>query len=203
MALTRRQKQIYDYVCEFVDKKGYSPSLEEIGRRFGLSSVATVHKHISHLVAKGLLRRARNVNRSIEPVPSEEVSQGGTVLRLMGTVAAGAPIEAVPGQQTIVVPPDFVHAHGSTYALRVRGNSMIDEQIRDGDLVVVEQRDTAENGEIVIALLDGESVTLKQYFKENGRVRLQPANPEMAPLLLKDTELKLQGVVVGLIRKMR
>src|SRR2546425_12571240 len=150
MALTRRQKQIYDFVCEFVQKKGYSPSLEEIGRRFGLSSVATVHKHVTHLVTKGLLRRARNVNRSIEPVVHEG-TPGSTALRLMGTVAAGTPIEAMEGDETILVPPDLVRSAASGYALRVRGNSMIDEQIRDGDYVVVEQRERVENGELVIA----------------------------------------------------
>jgi repressor LexA len=203
MALTRRQKQIYDYVCEFVEKKGYSPSLEEIGRRFGLSSVATVHKHISHLVTKGLLRRSRNVNRSIEPVPPEDTRQGNAVLNLLGTVAAGSPIEAVAGTQTLQVPSDFLRGGANIYALRVRGNSMIDEQIRDGDYVIVEQRERAENGEIVIALLEGESVTLKKFYRENGRVRLQPANPDMPPILVKDGELRLQGVVVGVIRKLR
>jgi repressor LexA len=202
MALTRRQKQIYDFVCEFVNKKGYSPSLEEIGRRFGLSSVATVHKHVTHLVAKGLLRRARNVNRSIEPIP-QDGGPRGTVLRLMGTVAAGRPIEAIEGDETILVPQDFLHSAAGGYALRVRGNSMIDEQIRDGDYVVVEQRDRVENGEMVIALLDGEGATLKKLYRESGRVRLQPANPEIAPIVLKEGDLRLQGVVVGLIRKLR
>ena len=202
MALTRRQKQIYDFVCEFVHKKGYSPSLEEIGKRFGLSSVATVHKHVAHLVTKGLLRKARNVNRSIEPVPQEDV-RGGTLLRLFGTVAAGSPIEAIEGEQTLLVPADLVRSPGSTYALRVRGNSMIDEQIRDGDYVIVEQRDRAENGELVIALLDGEKATLKKLYRDNGRIRLQPANPEIPPIVLKDGDLRLQGVVVGVIRKLR
>ena len=202
MALTRRQKQIYDFVCEFVQKKGYSPSLEEIGRRFGLSSVATVHKHVTHLVTKGLLRRARNVNRSIEPVV-QEATPGSTALRLMGTVAAGAPIEAIEGDETILVPPDLVRSAASGYALRVRGNSMIDEQIRDGDYVVVEQRERVENGELVIALLDGEGATLKKFYRENGRVRLQPANTEVPPIVLKEADLRLQGVVVGVIRKLR
>ena len=202
MALTRRQKQIYDFVCEFVQKKGYSPSLEEIGRRFGLSSVATVHKHVTHLVTKGLLRRARNVNRSIEPVVQEE-TPGSMVLRLMGTVAAGAPIEAIEGDETILVPPDLVRSATGGYALRVRGNSMIDEQIRDGDYVVVEQRERVENGELVIALLDGEGATLKKFYRENGRVRLQPANTEVPPIVLKEADLRLQGVVVGVIRKLR
>lgn len=203
MALTRRQKQIYDFVCEFVQRKGYSPSLEEIGKRFGLSSVATVHKHVSHLVTKGLLRRAPNVNRSIEPVPQADQERGGIMLNLLGTVAAGAPIEAVESQQGLLVPSDLVRTLNSTYALRVRGTSMIDEQIRDGDFVVVEKRERAENGELVIALLEGENVTLKRFYRESGRVRLQPANPEMAPIVLKDGDVRVQGVVVAVIRKLR
>jgi repressor LexA len=202
MALTRRQKQIYDFVCEFVERRGYSPSLEEIGRRFGLSSVATVHKHVTHLVAKGLLRRSRNVNRSIEPVPREETASGGATLRLLGTVAAGTPIEAIEGDQTLVVPSDLVRPRAETFALRVRGSSMIDEQIRDGDYVIVEKRERADNGEMVIALIDGERATLKTLYREAGRVRLQPANPDMAPIILKEGDLRLQGVVVGVVRKL-
>ncbi len=203
MALTRRQKQIYDYVCEFVEKKGYSPSLEEIGRRFGLSSVATVHKHVSHLIIKGLLQHVPNVNRSIEPVPKDQLERGGVALRLLGNVAAGSPIEAVEGQQMLLVPPDLVRNQATSFALRVRGSSMIDEQIRDGDYVIVERRERAENGEMVIALLEGENVTLKKFYKENGRVRLQPANPAMPPIIIKDGDLKLQGVAVAVIRKLR
>jgi repressor LexA len=125
------------------------------------------------------------------------------MLSLLGTVAAGAPIEAVEDSQGLLVPSDLVRSRASTYALRVRGSSMIDEQIRDGDYVIVEKRDRAENGELVIALLDGESVTMKKFYSENGRVRLQPANAEMAPIVLKDGDVRIQGVVVALIRKLR
>jgi repressor LexA len=203
MALTRRQKQIYDYVCEFVERRGYSPSLEEIGRRFGLSSVATVHKHVTHLVSKGLLRRAPNVNRSIEPVPSEERAGGGVSLPLLGTVAAGAPIEALEAGQFLLVPDDLVRSGVESYALQVRGSSMIDEQIRDGDYVIVEKRSRAENGDMVIALLDGAGATLKRFYREDGRIRLQPANPTMAPIVLASGDLRIQGIIVGLIRKLR
>ena len=201
MALTRRQKQIYDFVCEFVERRGYSPSLEEIGRRFGLSSVATVHKHVTHLVSKGLLRRSRNVNRSIEPVPREEAAGGGATLRLLGTVAAGTPIEAIEGDQTLVVPSDLVRPRAETFALRVRGSSMIDEQIRDGDYVIVEKRDRADNGEMVIALIDGERATLKTLYREGSRVRLQPANPAMQPIIANADQVQVQGVVVGVMRR--
>ena len=203
MALTRRQRQIYDYVCDFIERKGYSPSLEEIGRRFSLSSVATVHKHVSHLVAKGLLRRSPNVNRSIEPVEESAAPSGGRVLPLLGTVAAGTPIEAFDAGQTLMVPEEFVRRGADAYALRVRGDSMIDEQIRDGDFVIVEKRDPVENGEVVVALLGGEGATVKKLYRESGRVRLQPANSAVAPIVLDEGDLRIQGVVVAVIRNLR
>src|SRR6185369_7719859 len=141
MALTRRQREVLDIIRQFIDDHGYSPSLEEIGSKLGLSSVATVHKHVSHLVAKGLVRRVWNQNRSIELVPPAE-SHGSVELPLLGSIAAGRPVEAVPEAETLCVPADMVAGRGRTYALRVRGDSMIDEQIRDGDYIVVEDRAT-------------------------------------------------------------
>ena len=141
MALTRRQREIYDFICEFVESNGYSPSLEEIGSRFGLASVATVHKHVQHLVAKGFLRKAWNRSRSLEPVPDSN-EEGSPVVPLLGTVAAGYPIEAIEqGGETIGVPLDMIGRPGETFALRVRGDSMIEDQICDGDVVVIERRD--------------------------------------------------------------
>jgi repressor LexA len=134
MALTRRQRQIYDYICSFVAEQGYSPSLEEIGAHFGLSSVATVHKHVEHLVEKGFLRKAWNRSRSLEPV--EERPAATLSLPLLGTVAAGEPIEAIEVREAVAVPRDLVPQRAQAYVLRVRGDSMIEEQIRDGDLVV-------------------------------------------------------------------
>lgn len=203
MALTRRQKQVLDYVREFVQKKGYSPSLEEIGRRFGLSSVATVHKHVTRLVEKGLLRRVRNANRSIEPVEPEPRAAGTVRVPLLGRVAAGAPIEAIESDETLVVPRFLVPPRARAYALRVVGSSMIDEQICDGDYVIVEARERAENGEVVIALLDGERATVKKLHREHGRVRLQPANPDVSPIILEDGDLRVRGVVVGVMRNLR
>lgn len=203
MALTRRQKQVYDYVCEFIEKKGYSPSLEEIGRRFGLTSVATVHKHVSHLVDKGLLRRAPNVNRSIEPATPPERHAGAETIPLLGSVAAGAPIEALEVGQTIPVPSSLIRKGAETFALRVRGNSMIDEQIRDGDIVVLERRSRAQNGEVVVALLDATGATLKTFYRDGNKVRLQPANPDVAPIILEDGDLRIQGIAVALIRSLR
>ena len=197
--LTRRQREILDYLGEFIQQHGYAPSLEEIGRRFGLSSLATVHKHLTNLQEKGFIRRAWNRSRSVELVPPRG---GGRAveLPLLGFVAAGVPIEAVATSESIAVPEDLVGKR-DTYVLKVRGDSMIDEQIRDGDFVVVEDRKTAENGEMVIALLGGSDVTLKKFYREDGRIRLQPANPAMQPLLVTPEQLQIQGVVVGVMRK--
>ena len=197
--LTRRQREILDFLTEFIKQHGYAPSLEEIGRRFGLSSLATVHKHLTNLEEKGFIRRAWNRSRSVELVPTRG---GGRAIELplLGTVAAGAPIEAVASSETIAVPEDLVAAP-DTYALRVRGNSMIDEQIRDGDIVIVEDRKTAENGEMVIALLRGTDATLKKFYREHGRIRLQPANPAVRPLVVEPDEVQIQGVVVGVVRR--
>jgi len=197
--LTKRQREILDFLRDFIQQHGYAPSLEEIGQRFGLSSLATVHKHLTNLQEKGFIRRAWNRSRSVELVPSRT---GGRAveLPLLGYVAAGAPIEAIAGNETISVPEDFVGKR-DTYVLRVRGDSMIDEQIRDGDYVIVEDRKTAENGEMVVALLHGSDVTLKKFYRENGHVRLQPANPAMKPLVLAADEVVVQGVVIGVMRR--
>jgi repressor LexA len=199
MALTKRQKEIYDYVRDFIEARGYSPSLQEIGQHFGLSAVATVHKHVSNLVEKGLLRRGRNQNRSLEVIASGP-PVGVRDLPLFGYVAAGQPIEAVAAAERIPV-PEVLAGKGRTYVLRVRGDSMIDEQIRDGDFVIVEDRNSAVDGEMVIALLHGDEVTLKKLYRERGCVRLQPANSEMAPIFVHEDNLRIQGVVIGLMRR--
>lgn len=199
LPLTKRQREILDFLTEFIQQHGYAPSLEEIGRRFGLSSLATVHKHLTNLQEKGFIKRTWNRSRSVELVPTRA---GGRAveLPLLGYVAAGAPIEAVTSSETISVPEDFVGKR-ETYVLRVRGDSMIDEHIRDGDLVIVEDRKTAENGEMVIALLGGSDVTLKKFYRDNGRVRLQPANPAMQPIIVDAGQVEIQGVVIGVMRK--
>lgn len=199
LPLTKRQREILDYLSDFIQQHGYAPSLEEIGRRFGLSSLATVHKHLTNLQEKGFIKRAWNRSRSVEMVPAR--AGGRTVeLPLLGFVAAGAPIEAVTGSETISVPEDLV-SRRDTYVLRVRGSSMIDEQIRDGDFVIVEDRKQASDGEMVIALLGGSDVTLKKLYRENGRIRLQPANPAMQPIIVEADHVQIQGVVVGVMRK--
>jgi len=151
--LTKRQREILDYLQEFIQQHGYAPSLEEIGRRFGLSSLATVHKHLTNLTEKGFIRRSWNRSRSVELLPAR-VGTRAIDVPLLGYVAAGIPIEAVASYETIAVPEGFV-GRRETYVLRVKGDSMIDEPIRDGDFVIVEDRKTAENGEMVIALPGG------------------------------------------------
>ena len=197
--LTKRQREILDYLHEFIGERGYAPSLEEIGRRFGLSSLATVHKHLTNLQDKGFIRRAWNRSRSVELVPSV-MGARALDLPLLGYVAAGAPNEAVVSAETVSVPEDLAGTR-DTYALRVRGDSMIEEQIRDGDLVVVEDRQTAHNGEMVIALLDRTDVTLKKFYREKGHVRLQPANERLQPIVVPADTVQVQGVVVGVMRR--
>jgi repressor LexA len=197
--LTKRQREILDYLNEFIQQHGYAPSLEEIGKRFGLSSLATVHKHLTNLQQKGFIKRAWNRSRSVELMPSRLL--GRTVeLPLLGYVAAGAPIEAIVGNETIDV-PETLAGNRDTYVLRVKGDSMIDEQIRDGDFVIVEDRKTAENGETVVALLSGSDVTLKKFYRENGKVRLQPANVTIDPIVVPAEQVQVQGVVIGVMRK--
>ena len=200
MALTRRQREIYDFICEFVESNGYSPSLEEIGSRFGLASVATVHKHVQHLVAKGFLRKAWNRSRSLEPVPDSN-EEGSPVVPLLGTVAAGYPIEAIEqGGETIGVPLDMIGRPGETFALRVRGDSMIEDQICDGDVVVIERRDQARNGETVVALVGGDEATLKRFYQRGEQVELVPANSSMEPIEVHASDVQIRGVVRGLMR---
>jgi repressor LexA len=201
MPLTKRQKEILDFLQDFVTENGYPPSYEEIARNFGYTSLATVHEHLENLRQKGYIRKSYNASRSIEVMPS-----GTTVsaieLPLLGAVAAGQPIEAIADQETLAVPEDMVGRGGRHYVLRVRGDSMIDEQIRDGDYVIVNSRNTAQNGEMVVALVHGDSATVKKYYRErDGRVRLQPANVTMAPMMFGSDEVMVQGVVVGVIRR--
>lgn len=199
MPLTKRQRQILDYVDRFVDDNGYSPSFEEIAESFGYSSLATVHEHLSNLEQKGYLRKNYNRSRSLEVV---RAGSGLAVeLPLLGSVAAGLPIEVIEEQETIAVPHDMMRS-GNNYVLRVKGSSMVDEQIRDGDYIVVNSRRTAENGDMVVALVGGDSATVKKFYREpGGRIRLQPANPSMQPLVYDSAEVEVQGIVVGVIRK--
>src|SRR5690606_24364037 len=199
LPLTTRQREILDYLNDFIQQHGYAPSLEEIGRRFNLSSLATVHKHLTNLQEKGFIKRAWNRSRSVELVPAR-LGGRAVELPLLGYVAAGSPIEAIVGDETLAVPEDLVGKRES-YVLKVRGDSMIDEQIRDGDYVIVEDRRSADNGEMVIALLNGSDVTLKKLYREQDRIRLQPANPTLEPIYVPADQVQIQGVVVGVMRR--
>lgn len=201
MGLTRRQAEILAFITEYSEVQGYAPTLQEIGKRFGLSSVATVHKHVSLLVEKGYLSRGRrNASRDMEVVDTRSEEPALARIPLLGTVAAGLPIEAMTEHEEITLPEEWL-GRGRTYALRVRGDSMIDEQIRDGDTVVVEAREMARNGETVIALVDEEAVTVKQYHREGANIRLQPANPTVPVLVLPENRVRVQGVVIGVLRR--
>lgn len=201
MSLTRRQAEILEYVRWYSDQHGYAPTLQEIGDRFDLSSVATVHKHVAQLVAKGYLKRGRrNASRDLSVVETEPGDPRAAAIPLLGSVAAGLPIEALPDAEEVTVPEHWL-GRRRMYALRVRGDSMIDEQIRDGDVVVIEEREVARNGETVIALIDSENATVKQYQRRGATIRLIPANPTMEPFEYTEERVRVQGVVIGVLRR--
>ncbi len=234
MALTRRQKQVLDFLVGFINKHGYSPSFEEIGASLGLSSLATIHKHLQTLERKGFIRRGYNQSRSVEvvavpgtvpfaktalrpfasrkaagrnasaAVPMTEVPAailGNIEFPLLGRIAAGQPVEAIPNPEMFSF-GDFARAKGSIYVLRVKGDSMVDDHICNGDYILVEGTETAENGEIVVALTGGTDATLKRLFREApDKVRLQPANAQMDPIVLPAREVRIQGRVIGVLRK--
>ena len=206
MALTRRQRQVYDYIAEFVQSHGYSPSFEEIGAGMGLSSLATVHKHVSNLEKKGLLKRDYNRSRSIDVLPPKGRMKQSMMpppsvltLPLVGRIAAGRPLEALENPATISL-GDFTGAK-DVFVLQVTGESMQDEHIVDGDYVLVEKTNTAREGEIVVALVEGTDATLKRFYKEGDRVRLQPSNAAMQPIMVPAAAVQIQGRVIGVLRK--
>lgn len=201
MGLTRRQSEILNFIRDYSASRGYAPTLEEIGGHFGLSSVATVHKHVANLVAKGYLKRGRkNASRDLSVLPSPEAGEALCRIPLLGIVAAGRPIEALPTSEDIALPESWL-GRRQTYALRVQGDSMIEEQIRDGDVVVVEEREVARDGETVVALVDGQNVTVKRYRRRASTVYLEPANPALSPLALPEERVRIQGVVIGVLRR--
>ena len=201
MSLTKRQREILDYLSSYSDENGYAPSFEEIASRFNYSSLATVHEHLSNLERKSYIKRKYNESRGIEILPSD-IFPRAVQLPMLGLVAAGMPIEAVHHQETIAVPDSFIRRSGNHYVLKVRGSSMVDEHICDGDFVVVNDRTGVDNGETVIALIDGSSATVKKFYRErDGRIRLQPANETMEPIYVHENDLSIQGVVVGVMRR--
>jgi repressor LexA len=211
MALTRRQKQVYDFISAFVDKNGYSPSYEEIAEGLGLNSLATVHKHITNLETKELLRRDYNRSRSIDllkprgrmkqslAVAAAAAAEASLSLPLLGRIAAGRPLEAVENPESISL-ADFTRSK-EVFVLQVRGESMQDEHILDGDYVLVEKSKSARDGEIVVALVDGTEATLKRIYVEGNKVRLQPSNAAMQPIMVPAASVQVQGRVIGVLRK--
>lgn len=209
MYLTKRQRQIFDFINGFIQKHRYSPSLREIGEGAGLSSLATVHKHLRNLEEKGVIRRGEHRGRALEIAPTldaprqVEMSLACFALPILGLVQAGYPIEAIQEEDAehMSVPVDFVRDAQKTFVLRVRGDSMIEDGIHDGDFIICERRQTAQNGQVVVALVRGHETTVKRFYRERQMIRLQPANPYMAPIVLPGRDVEIQGVVVGLLRK--
>ncbi len=201
MAVTRRQKEVLDFLEAFVSRNGYSPSFEEIARGMSLKSLATVHKHITNLEKKGMLDRVHNRSRSIDVLPPGTRTRSSMKLPLAGRIAAGFPVEAMESSETISL-ADVV-GNRDVFALEVRGDSMRDEHIINGDYVLVERTKTARNGEIVVALVHGAETTLKRFYPEGNQVRLQPANLEMEPIYVPAAQVAIQGRVLGVLRKYR
>ena len=199
MAVTRRQKEVLDFLESFVNRNGYSPSFEEIARGLDLKSLATVHKHITNLEKKGLLDRVHNRSRSIDVVPAGTRTRTSERLPLMGRIAAGLPVEAAENAESISL--HDVVGNKDVFALEVRGDSMRDEHIISGDYVLVERTRTARQGEIVVALVRGSETTLKRFYLEGSQVRLQPANSEMEPIYVPAGQVAIQGRVLGVLRK--
>lgn len=199
MAITRRQKEVLDFISSFTQRNGYSPSYEEIAHGLGLRSLATVHKHITNLHNKGLLQRAHNRSRSIDVLPPRAKAKPGERLPLAGRIAAGLPVETNETPETISL-GDIV-GNRDAFALQVRGESMRDEHIVDGDYVLVERTSAAREGEIVVALVRGAETTLKRYYIEGAMVRLQPSNAEMDPIYVPAGEVAIQGRVLGVLRR--
>ena len=195
--LTKRQREILDFVNDFIEDKGYAPSYREIGTAFNLSSTATVAEHIQGLQSKGYLKTDPNEARSIEVIDEERAE--ALFLTLAGLITAGEPIEAVATEERVAVPSDMVRDKSKTYVLKVKGQSMIEEGIFDGDYVIVEKNPQPKNGQVVVALLENSYATLKKFYKEANRIRLQPANSTMKPIYVQ--HVLVQGIVRAVIRK--
>lgn len=194
--LTKRQREILEFIRSFQAAKGYAPSLEEIAAHFKLSAVSTVHEHLANMSKKGLLQRGWNRARSIEPLAGRDARE----VPLVGTVAAGSPIEAIEVPENVFLPPDLA-GRGETFVLRVKGESMTGDGILDGDLIVVEKRRRVENGALVVVLLRGVEATMKRFYHEGAMVRLRPSNPAMEDIVVPADEVEVRGAVVGLMRR--
>jgi len=204
VTLYKKQKQILDFISQYIQVNGYSPTLQEIADAMGLSSLSTVHEHLQALERKNIIKRYEGAVRGIEVVDnSVNADLTAIELPLVGYIAAGEPIEAIENDlASVMVSPDMVSKSKRCFVLQVKGSSMIDEGIMDGDYVVLKQQETAENGQIVVALIDEGFATLKKFYKESGgKIRLQPANEEMEPIIVEANQVKIQGVVTGIVRR--
>ncbi|MDQ2936433.1 MAG: transcriptional repressor LexA [Acidobacteriota bacterium] len=199
MPVTARQRQIYEFICRYLETRKQPPTIAEIGKQFQMSSSASVHSILSALEREGLIKRIPNVSRGIEII-KQESSADEYEIPLLGLVAAGQPIEAILAHETVSAPKNMM-SRGRMFALRVRGDSMIEENIQDNDIIIVSSQETAENGQMVVALIDGNYATVKKFYREPDFIRLEPANPQFKPIFIKTPgRLQLQGVVRGLIR---
>lgn len=205
MALTKRQKEVLDFIAGFVEDNGYSPSYDEIAQALHLASLATVHKHVEALQSRNYLRRSFNQSRSLDVSPDylkerRNNSSSASEVPLAGRIAAGTPVEAIPGQDTLQF-RDFA-GKGNTFALQVSGESMIEDHICSGDFVLVEKTAEVDDGEIVVALVNNNDATLKRIYREkDGRIRLQPSNSSMSPIYVQPEDLQIQGRVLSVLRK--
>lgn len=200
MPVTARQRQVLEFISHYQEIHKQPPTIAEIGKQFKMSSSASVHSILMALEREGLIKRIPNVSRGIELIDKE--TAGDTYeIPLLGTVAAGQPIEAILTHDTVSVPRDMI-GQGRTFALRVRGDSMIEENIQDGDTIIVSAQQTAQNGQMVVALIDGNYATVKKFYREPEFIRLEPANPQFKPIFIKTPErIEIQGIVRGLIRR--
>jgi repressor LexA len=198
--LTKKQKEIYDYIDSYIEKNGYSPALTEIKDKFKISAVSTIHEHISKLMKKGLLKKAKGVARSLELVKIKIADM--FQIPLVGIITCGKPIEAIEiPDTTIEIAKDKRFQEGELYALKARGNSMIGDGIFNGDFLIIKKQDWADNGDTVVAIIDDNEATLKRFYMETDRIRLQPANPTFSPIYRKNVEVR--GIVVKVIRDLK
>jgi repressor LexA len=200
--LTKKQRQVLDYIETFIAERDYAPSYEEIAGGMGLSSPSTIYVHVINLIDKGYLTKRWNANRSLDLAKTIEQPPASVEVPLVGRIAAGLPIEAVEAPESLGLPAEML-GKGETYVLQVKGDSMIEDHVLDGDYVIVEKRPWADDGEMVVALIRDSEATLKRLRREGDKVRLEPANPAYEPIILSASDLTVQGVVIGILRKYR
>ena len=199
--LTKKQKEVLDFIKDFVSRNGFAPSYEEIAHGLGLSSQSTIHVHVENLRSKGFLTKKWNANRSIDLAEQSISSRFLVEAPLAGRIVAGEPLEAIEDIQTIGLPSDMIGKY-ETYVLQVKGDSMIEDHVVDGDYVIVEKRQSIQDGDMVVALVRGSEATLKRFYREKRRIRLQPSNPRYEALLYDERDVNVQGVVIGILRKL-